>query len=67
MDIATWRSGLFVNLTTDNIEEIEAHRIEVIYRKVDTIQFLIINKLIYVEQTKRYNYLRFSNQTLQKI
>ncbi len=67
MDIATWRSGLFVNLTTDNIEEIEAHRIEVIYRKVDTIQFLIINKLIYAEQTKRYNYLRLSNQTLQKI
>ena len=49
MDLATWRSGLFVNLTTDNIEEIEAHRIEVIYRKVDTIQFLIINKLIYAE------------------
>lgn len=67
MDIATWRSGLFVNLTTDNIEEIEAHRIEVIYRKVDTIQFLIINKLIYAEQTKRYNYLSLSNQTLQKI
>lgn len=67
MDITTWRSRLFVTLNTDKIEEIEAHRIEVINRKAETLQFLRLHKLINAEMTKRYNYLRISNQTLQQI
>jgi hypothetical protein len=37
MDITTWRSRLFINLSTDDAKEIEAHRIEVINRKADTL------------------------------
>ena len=65
MDITTWRSRLFVTLTTDKIDDVEAHRAEVIRRKADTLQFLRLHRLINAEMTKRYNYLRLSNQTLQ--
>ena len=64
MDITTWRSRLFITLSTDKIEEVEAHRIEVINRKADTLQYLRLHRLINAEMTKRYNYLRLSNQTL---
>lgn len=45
----------------------EAHKAEVVQRKVDALHYLRLQRLINEEMTKRYNYLRLSNDVLRKI
>jgi len=46
---------------------LEAHKAEVVQRKVDALHYLRLQRLINEEMTKRYNYLRLSNDVLRKI
>lgn len=67
MNIMTWRSRLYVRLPEDKPEDMDAHKLEVMRRKTETLQFLRLHRLINEEMTKRYNYLRLSNTVLEKI
>ena len=42
-------------------------KVEAIRRKTETLHFIRLHKLILDEMTKRYTYLRLSNDVLQKI
>lgn len=67
MDIETWRSRLYIRLPEDKREDLEAHKVEVMKRKAETLHYLRLHRLICGEMTKRYSYLRLSNEVLAKI
>ena len=67
MDIETWRSRLYIRLPEDKREALEAHKVEVMKRKAETLHYLRLHRLICGEMTKRYSYLRLSNEVLAKI
>ena len=66
MDIETWRSRLYIRLPEDKREDLEAHKVEVMKRKAETLHYLRLHRLICGEMTKRYSYLRLSNEVLAK-
>ena len=57
MDIETWRSRLYIRLPEDKREDLEAHKVEVMKRKAETLHYLRLHRLICGEMTKRYSYL----------
>jgi len=67
MGVLAWRSRLFIRREDDKRAALEAHKAEVVQRKVDALHYLRLQRLINEEMTKRYNYLRLSNDVLRKI
>jgi hypothetical protein len=67
MGIETWRSRLYIRLPGDKREDQEAHKIEVMRRKAETLHYLRLHRLICGEMTKRYSYLKLSKEVLAKI
>ena len=58
---------MFIRREDDKRAALEAHKAEVVQRKVDALHYLRLQRLINEEMTKRYNYLRLSNDVLRKI
>ena len=48
-------------------EDSDAFRTEVMQRKAETLQYLRLHRLVCEEMTRRYSYLRLSNDVLKKI
>ena len=67
LGVETWRSRLFVRRDDDKRDELEAHKVEVMQRKAETLHYLRLHRLVSEEMTKRYTYLRLSNSVLEKI
>jgi hypothetical protein len=67
INFSTWRARLFLRFKQDKDEEMDKAKVEAIRRKTETLHFIRLHKLILDEMTKRYTYLRLSNDVLQKI
>jgi len=67
MGIVAWRSRLFLRREGDNLEEIEAAKLQSLQMKTEALHYLRVQRLINDEMAKRYHYLRLSNDMLQKI
>lgn len=62
-----WRSRLFIRREDDKREDLDAHKKVAMQRKAEALHFLRLQRLINDEMTKRYSYLRLSNEVLKKI
>jgi hypothetical protein len=65
--VVAWRSRLFIRREDDKREDLDAHKKVAKKRKAEALHYLRLQRLINEEMTKRYSYLRLSNEVLKKI
>ena len=67
LGVVAWRSRLFLRREDDNVQEMEAAKLECLQLKAEALHYLRVQRLINDDMTKRYHYLRLSNDVLQRI